>query len=83
MGLAASWDHWVTDSIPGLAQWVKDLALPQLWLRLRQTLGSDPWPQNSYAAGKPKIKKKKYLRMCGQKTGKSYLVSKVRDGWVP
>ena len=58
MGLAASWDHWVTDSIPGLAQWVKDLALPQLWLRLRQTLGTDPWPQNSYAAGRPKIKKK-------------------------
>ena len=30
-------------SIPGLAQWVKDLALPQLWHRLQPWLGSDLW----------------------------------------
>ena len=29
--------------VPRLAQWIKDLALLQLWLRL----GSDPWPRNS------------------------------------
>lgn len=25
--LAASWEHWVAGSIPGPAQWVKDLAV--------------------------------------------------------
>ena len=33
MGSAASWEHWGTSLIPGLARWVKDLALPQLWCR--------------------------------------------------
>ena len=27
--------------IPGLAQWVKDLALPELWCRLQTQFGSD------------------------------------------
>ena len=30
---------------PSPAQWVKDPALPQLWLRSELQLGSDPWPQ--------------------------------------
>ena len=33
-------------SIPGLAQWVKALVFPQLWLRLQLQLGFDPWPRN-------------------------------------
>ena len=33
-------------SIPVLAQWVKDLALMQLWCRLQLQLPFDPWPQN-------------------------------------
>lgn len=36
-----------TDLIPGLAQWVKDLAWPQLQL----WLGSDSWPRNSVCCG--------------------------------
>ena len=40
-------------SIPGLAQCVKDLALPRLWLRY------DPWPRSSISHGVAKKKKKK------------------------
>ena len=45
--------QWVNDSaclcgdassIPGLVQWVKDLALMQLWCRLKLGLRFDPWP---------------------------------------
>ena len=42
MGSAVSWEHWDTSSIPSLAQWVKDLELLQLHLRLRLQLTSDP-----------------------------------------
>ena len=43
-------------SIPGPAQWVKDLVLQQLWLSSRLWLGSDPWPGSSicYQAAKKK-----------------------------
>ena len=38
--------------IPSPAQWVKDLALLQLWCRSQLQLGLDPWPGNfPYAAG--------------------------------
>ena len=32
--------------IPSLAQWVKDLAVPQLWQSLQLWLGFDSWPGN-------------------------------------
>ena len=48
-------------SIPSPAQWVKDLALPQLWRRFQLYLGFDPWPGNFHILwvrpGKKKRKK--------------------------
>ena len=46
-GLVMSWECWVTGSIPGPAQWVKDLALLQLRLWSQLHFGSDSWPGNS------------------------------------
>ena len=37
---------WDTVSIPGPEQWVKDLALLQLWRMLQLQLRSYPWPGN-------------------------------------
>ena len=55
----ASLQHWGKGSIPGLAQWVKDLVLAQLWHRLQLWLGSDPWPGNFICHGAAKKDKKK------------------------
>ena len=46
------------DSIPGPAQWVKDLALLPLWCRSYLRLGSDPFPGTPSALGWPRKKKK-------------------------
>ena len=46
---------------PGLAQQVKDLALPKLWCRLKPRLGSDPWPGNAICCGAAKKKGKKFF----------------------
>ena len=51
-GLVASLQHWDAGSIPYPAQWVKDLVLPQLWLRY------DPWARNSMCCRVAKKKKK-------------------------
>ena len=61
MGSAASWQCWDTGSNPRLARLVKNLALPQLQLRLQLLLGSDPWPRNSICHGVAGKKKKGYM----------------------
>ena len=52
------WDPWYLGSngTPP-AHWVKDLALPQLQLRSKLQLRSDPWPGNSICCGTAKKKK--------------------------
>ena len=57
---------WVTGSIPGLAQWVKDLVLLQLWHRLKLWLGFYPWPGNFHM---PWVQPKKKSHV---KNGKCY-----------
>ena len=36
--------------VPAVAQWVKDLLLPQLCHRLHLRLGFNPWPRNFHMA---------------------------------
>ena len=65
--------QWVNDlacpcgnagSISGPVQWVKDLALLQLWPQL--WLGFNLWPRNFHMLqGWPKKKKKKIGNACG------------------
>ena len=75
----AQWDQWCllqqwdVGSVPVLAQWVKDLTVPQLWLRLQLQLGSDPWPRNSVCCGalknkKLNLKKKTHKKLQQNKT---------------
>ena len=54
-GSAESLEDQDTDSIPGPAQYVKELVLLQLELQLR----SDPWPRNSICHGTTKKEKTK------------------------
>ena len=58
-GSVASREHGDAGSDPGLARRVKDLALPQLWLRLQLWLRSDLWPGNSICQGAAKKEKTK------------------------
>ena len=51
-----SWEPWDSGSIPSLAQWLKDLVLPQLQLRLQLWLEFDPCPGNPRVAKKKKKK---------------------------
>ena len=57
MGSAASSECWDPVSFLGTAQWVKNLAVPQLWLRPQLWLGHGLG--TPYAAGLSKRKKRK------------------------
>ena len=49
---------WDTGSIPGLAEWVKDMVLPQLWRRSQLRLRFAPWPRISRCHWAAERKKK-------------------------
>ena len=53
-----SLERWDADLIPGPAQWVKDLVLPQLQHTLQLRLEFDPWPGNSIYPGAVKKEEK-------------------------
>ena len=60
----ALWDWWHLGSTgtqvqPWPAQWVNNLALPQLWLRSQLRLRYDPWPRNSISSRAAKMEEKK------------------------
>ena len=60
---------------PSLAQWVKDLALLQLWLSSRLWPGSDPWPRSSICCGAARGEKKK--KKWGY--GSSHVAQQIKD----
>ena len=51
------------DLIPGLAQWIKDPLLLQLWYRSQLQLRLDPWPRNFHVpwGGKKQTNKTKTM----------------------
>ena len=52
-----------------MAQWVKDLALPQLWYRLQLHMGSLPGQELPHAMGVTKKKKITHTHTQGNKKG--------------
>ena len=59
--------------ISGGAQWVKDLALPQLPCRLQLRLRFDPWPENFHIPW-VSLKKKGKKKMAGGRLSPTELI---------
>ena len=55
--------------VPTVVQWLKDLALPQLWYRSPLQLRFDPWPENFHMAW---VQEKKITWRCDT-TEKTFL----------
>ena len=67
---------------PGLAQWVKDPALPQLWHGSQRWLGSDPWPWISI--GHRVAKKEKQINNTSSPPAKKQTQTELKPrGLVP
>ena len=62
VGLVASWERWNAGSIPGLAQWVKDLTCCSCSLGHNCSSDLIPGPGTPYASGQPKKKEEKKRR---------------------
>ena len=88
-GLAVPLECWDAGSIFSPAQCVKDLALLQLWLKLKLRLrsqlwlGSDPWPRNSICLGTAKKKKKKKKKKRGLVLASRWALGFELPSWAP
>ena len=61
------WDRWLGCRFyPWPTQWVKDLALPQLWIRSQLWLQSDSWPGNAIGCGAAKKENNNHNKTEGQ-----------------
>ena len=78
-------NHEIADSNPGLAQWVKDLALPELYCRPAATAPTGPlaWepPYAMSAALKRRKTKKKKKKKKSAKLVVPILAQRVKD-WM-
>ena len=70
MGWVWSWERWDAGLIPSPAQWVKDLVLLQLGLRVQLQLGSDPRSSICGGVAEKKKKEKKFKNAQGTRTMK-------------
>ena len=61
-----------------MAQWVKDLALPQLWYRLQLHMGSLPGQELPHAMGVTKKKKNHTYTHTGKQKGMRKTKNKER-----
>ena len=64
--------------VPAVSQWVKDLALLQLWCRSKLQLKFSPWPGNFHIL-KVWPKKKKLPACLAIQTGPQRVLAKLRN----
>ena len=64
--------------IPSLAQWVKEPALPELWLRSQLGLDLIPGSETPYSTGQPKNEKKKKEKGKKRKEKQKIIIIKIK-----